>query len=252
MSTTTKILSGKVALVTGASKGIGAGIAEHLAAAGAAVAVNYSSSREGAERVVSRIEAKGGKGVAVKADVAQASEVRKMFAETKKALGAIDILVNNAGIYDGQPLGQITEENFHRHFNLNVLGVILCIQEAMKYFGPQGGTIVNVSSVVSTLSPPGIGVYNATKSALDGLTRTFAKELALKKIRVNSVNPGPVETEGTHAAGLVGEKFDAYAAMTPMGRVGKPDDIAPTVVFLASPDSGWLTGEALYTTGGLR
>jgi 3-oxoacyl-[acyl-carrier protein] reductase len=252
MSTNNKKLSGKVALVTGASKGIGAAIARHLAAEGAAVAINYSTSREGADKVVSEIAAKGGRAVAIKANVAQKAEIEQMFAESKKALGGFDILVNNAGIYDGQPLGEITEENFHRHFNLNVLGLILAIQESLKYFGPAGGSIVNISSVVSTLSPPGIAVYNATKSAVDGLTRSFAKELAGRNIRVNAVNPGPVETEGTHAAGLVGERFEAYAAMTPMKRIGKPDDIAPAVVFLASPDSGWITGESLYTTGGLR
>jgi len=252
MSTNAKKLEGKVALVTGASKGIGAAIAKHLAAEGAAVAVNYSSSREGADRVASDITAHGGKAVVVQADLAQKAEIERMFAQTRKTFGKLDILINNAGIYVGQPIGEITEENFHRHFNLNVLGLILATQEALKYFGPEGGTVVNTSSVVSTLSPPGMAVYNATKAAVDAITRTFAKELAARKIRVNSVNPGPVETEGTHAAGLVGDKFDAYAAMTPMGRIGKPEDIARAVVFLASPDSGWITGETLYAAGGLR
>jgi 3-oxoacyl-[acyl-carrier protein] reductase len=252
MSTNTKKLSGKVALVTGASKGIGAAIAKHLAAEGASVAVNYSSTPQGAERVVSEIGAAGGKAVTIKANMAQKADIERMFAETKKAFGALDILINNAGIYDGQAIGEITEENFHRHFNLNVLGLILATQEALKYFGPEGGSIVNTSSVVSTLSPPGLAVYNATKAAVDSITRTFAKELGSRKIRVNSINPGPVETEGTHAAGLVGDKFASFAAMTPLGRVGQPDDIARAVVFLASPDAGWITGESIYAAGGLR
>jgi len=244
-------LADKVAVVTGASKGIGAAIAKHLAAEGAAVVVNYASSREGADRVVAEIAAKGGKAIAVQADVAKQADIERLFAETKKAFGALDILVNNAGIYVPAPFGQITEESFHRHFNLNVLGLILATQEAVKHFGPDGGSIVNLSSIVSTLSPAGMAVYNATKSAVDGLTRTFAKELGQRKIRVNSVNPGPVETEGTHAAGMV-DQLQAFAAVTPLGRIGQPADIAPVVVFLASPDSGWITGESLYASGGLR
>ena len=251
MSSTMKKLTAKVAIVTGASKGIGASIAKHLAAEGAAVVVNYASSREGAERVVSEIAAQGGKAVAIQANVAKKADIERLFAEAKKTYGALDILINNAGIYDGVPVGQITEEHFHRHFDLNVLGLILATQEALKNFGPEGGSIVNISSVVSTLSPAGMAVYNATKSAVDGLTRTFAKELGSRHIRVNSVNPGPVETEGTRAAGMV-SKFEAFAAITPLGRVGQPDDIAPAVVFLASPDSGWITGETLYVTGGMR
>jgi 3-oxoacyl-[acyl-carrier protein] reductase len=251
MSNRTNKLDGKVAVVTGASKGIGAGIARHLAAEGAAVVVNYSSSREGADRVVAEITSQGGKAKTAQANVALKAEVERLFAETNAAFGQLDILVNNAGIYEFAPVGQITEEHFHKHFNLNVLGLILATQEALKYFGPEGGSIINLSSVVSTLSPAGSSVYNATKSAVDGLTRTFAKELGARKIRVNSVNPGPVETEGTRSAGLVGE-FAAYAAVTPLGRVGQPDDIGPAVVFLASPDSGWITGESLYTAGGLR
>jgi 3-oxoacyl-[acyl-carrier protein] reductase len=188
----------------------------------------------------------------VQGDVARKADIERLFAETKKVFGALDILVNNAGVYELAPVGQITEELFHRHFNLNVLGLILTTQEALKHFGPEGGSIVNTSSVVSTLSPAGNSVYNATKSAVDGLTRTFAKELAPRKIRVNSVNPGPVETEGTHAAGIVESRFQAFAAVTPLGRIGQPEDIAPAVVFLASPDSGWITGESLYVTGGLR
>jgi 3-oxoacyl-[acyl-carrier protein] reductase len=244
-------LTGKIAVVTGASKGIGAAITKHLAAEGATVVVNYSSSKAGADKVVAEITARGGKAMAVKGDVAKKADIDNLFAETKKAFGKLDILVNNAGIYESAPLGQITEDNFHRHFNLNVLGLILTTQEALKHFGVEGGSIVNTSSVVSTLSPAGNAVYNATKSAVDGLTRTFAKELGARKIRVNSVNPGPIETEGTHAAGMV-EKFKAYAAVTPLGRIGQPQDIAPAVVFLASPDSHWIMGESLYVTGGLR
>jgi 3-oxoacyl-[acyl-carrier protein] reductase len=251
MSIRTNKLAGKVAVVTGASKGIGAAIAKHLAAEGAAVVVNYASSREGADRIVTEVAALGGNAVAVQANLAKPEDIERLFVETKKAFGALDILVNNAGIYDGQPIGQITEENFHRHFNLNVLGLILVTQEAIKHFGLAGGSIVNISSVVSTLSPAGMAVYNATKSAVDGLTRTFAKELGPRKIRVNSVNPGPVDTEGTQAAGMADE-FQTYASVTPLGRVGQPADIAPVVVFLASPESGWITGESLYVAGGLR
>lgn len=244
-------LSGKVAVVTGASKGIGAAIAKHLAAAGASVVVNYSSSKADGDKVVAEIVAGGGRAVAVQANVARQADVERLFAETNKAFGRLDILVNNAGIYEGQPLGQITEENFHRQFNLNVLGVILSTQEALKYFGPEGASIVNTSSIVSTLAIPNTSVYNATKAAVDMLTKTFARELGARKIRVNSVNPGPVETEGTHAGGFV-SKFDALAAITPLGRIAQPEDIAPVVTFLTSPDSGWITGEAIYVTGGLR
>jgi 3-oxoacyl-[acyl-carrier protein] reductase len=251
MSNQTNKLAGKVAVVTGASKGIGAAIAKHLAAEGAAVVVNYASSREGADRAVADIAAKGGKAVAVQANVAQQQDIERLFAETKKAFGALDILVNNAGLYELAPIGELTEELFHRHFNLNVLGLILTTQEALKYFGAEGGSIVNISSVVSTLSPAGNSIYNATKSAVDGLTRTFAKELGPRKIRVNSVNPGPVVTEGLHSTGVI-DKIQALASITPLGRIGQPEDIAPVVVFLASPDSGWVTGESLYAAGGLR
>jgi 3-oxoacyl-[acyl-carrier protein] reductase len=250
MSTQSKKLAGKVALVTGASKGIGASIAKHLAAEGASVAVNYSSSPEGAERVVKDIVADGGKAKAIQANVAKKAEIERLFAETNKTFGRLDILINNAGIYQGQPVGEITEENFHKHFDLNVLGLILASQEALKYFGPEGGAIVNISSVVSTLSPPGIAVYSATKSAVDNLTRTFAKELGARKIRVNSVNPGLVETEGTHAGGFIAHS-EGFVAMTPLGRIGQPEDIARVVVFLASPDSGWITGETHLVSGGM-
>ncbi len=244
-------LAGKTAIVTGASKGIGAAIARALAAEGASVAVNYSSSKEAAERVVAGIIATGGKAIAVQGDVSGSADIRSLVAQTVEAFGPIDILVNNAGIYQGAPLGQISEESFHRHFNLNVLGLILVAQEALAHFNPAGGSIINVSSVLSTLSLPGLAVYNATKSAVDGLTRTFAKELAARKIRVNSINPGMVETEGLHATGTIGAA-DSIAATTPLGRIGQPSDIAPPVVFLASEDAGWITGECLYASGGLR
>jgi 3-oxoacyl-[acyl-carrier protein] reductase len=244
-------LSEKVAIVTGASKGIGAGIAKLLAAEGASVAVNYSSSKTDGDKVVAEITAAGGKAVAIQANVSKPADIVRLIDETIAAFGSIDILVNNAGIYEFAPLGEITEEHFHRQFNLNVLGLALCTQEAIKHFPAQGGSIVNIGSVVGTLSPAGSSIYNATKSAVDGLTRTFAKELGPRKIRVNAVNPGPIETEGTHAAGAL-DAFEAYAAVTPLGRVGQPQDIAPAVLFLASPDSGWITGESIYLTGGLR
>lgn len=244
-------LANKVAVVTGASKGIGAAIAKALGAAGASVVVNYASSRSDAERVVDAILAGGSKAIAVQADIGKQADVARLFEETRAAFGGLDILVNNAGMYRGAALADITEELFQRHFNLNVLGVIFATQEAVKLFGPEGGRIVNTSSVVSTLSLPGNGVYNATKSAVDALTRTFAKELGPRKIRVNSVNPGLVETEGVHAAGFI-DHGAQFAAVTPLGRIGQPSDIAPGVVFLCSDDSGWMTGETLYLTGGLR
>jgi len=245
-------LTGKVAVVTGASKGIGAATAKALSAEGAVVVVNYASSRQGADRVVAEINNDGGRAIAVQANVARKEDIERLFAETKKAFGALDILINNAGIYETRPFGEITEDLFHRHFDLNVLCLILATQEAVKYFPKEGGCIINTSSIVSTLSPAGNLVYNTTKSAVDGITRTLAKELGPRNIRVNSINPGPIETEGTHTAGLVGEKFDAYGAITPLGRIGQPEDIAPFVVFLASRDAGWITGESLYITGGLR
>lgn len=250
MSTQSK-LSGKTAIVTGASKGIGASVAKHLAAEGASVIVNYSSSKEAADEVVAEITADGGKAAAVHANMSQSADIERLFAETKALYGQLDILVNNAGVYDFAPLGQITEQHFHKMFNLNVLGLILAMQESLKYFGEVGGSIVNVSSVVATYSPVNSGVYNATKSAVDGLTRTFSKELAPKKIRVNSINPGPIETDGVHAQGLT-DKFREMGAALPLGRVGQPSDIATGVVFLASDDSSWMTGETLYITGGLR
>jgi 3-oxoacyl-[acyl-carrier protein] reductase len=253
MSVNSKKLTGKVAVVTGASKGIGASIAKHLAAEGAAVVVNYSSSAEGANRVVSEITGAGGKAIAVRANVAKKADIERMFAETKKAFGPIDVLVNNAGIYEMSPIEQITEEHFNKHFNLNVLGLILTTQEALKHFGPKGGSVVNTSSIVSTWGLPGGAVYSATKAAVDAVTRSLAKELGSRNIRINSINPGMVETEGTHSAGIIESDFRKHTeSTTPLGRIGQPQDIAPAVVFLASSDSSWITGETLYITGGLR
>jgi 3-oxoacyl-[acyl-carrier protein] reductase len=246
-------LAGKVAVVTGASKGIGASIASHLAAEGASVVVNYSSAKDAAQRVVAEIVGKGGKAIAVGANLAEHSGVQSLFAETKKAFGRLDILVNNAGIYEFAPLEDITPEQFHKHFNLNVLGLLLASQEAVKLFGSSGGSIVNISSVVATVAPAGTAVYSATKAAVDAVTRSLAKELGPRKIRVNSINPGMVETEGVHAAGIADSDFRKQTeAQTPLGRIGQPRDIAPAAVFLASPDSGWITGETLYISGGLR
>ena len=249
----TKKLTGKVAIVTGASKGIGASIAKHLAAEGAAVVVNYSSSPVGAEKVVSEIIELGGRAAAVQANVSKKADIQRLFAEATKAYGAIDILVNNAGIYEMSPLEEVTEEHFHKQFDLNVLGLILTTQEAVKHFGPAGGSVINTSSIVSTWGIPGGSVYIATTGAVDAVTRSLAKELGPRNIRVNSVNPGMVETEGTHAAGIEGSDFQkATKAATPLGRLGQPQDIAPAVVFLASSDSSWITGETLVIAGGFR
>jgi 3-oxoacyl-[acyl-carrier protein] reductase len=246
-------LKGKVAIVTGASKGIGAGIAKAFGAAGASVVVNYASSKEGAERVVAEITKKGGKAVAVQGDVGKAADVKRLFAETKKAFGTLDVLVNNAGVYGFAPLEAVTEEEFQRVFGTNVLGLILATREAAKYFGPEGGSVINIGSVVSTATPPNSVVYTATKGAVDAVTGVLAKELGPKKIRVNSINPGGVETEGTHTGGIVGSDFQKQMiAQTPLGRFGQPEDIAPVAVFLASQASGWLTGEVLKASGGLR
>lgn len=245
-------LKNKVAVVTGASKGIGAAIAKDLAAEGAAVVVNYASSREGAERVVKDITAKGGKAIAVQGDVAKAADVERLFADTQKAFGRLDVLVNNAGVYSFTPLDEVKEAEFHRIFDTNVLGTILATREAAKYLG-EGGTVINIGSVVSRLTPPGSVVYTATKGAVDAVTHVLARELGPKKIRVNSINPGGVETEGFHAAGFAGSDFErAMVAQTPLGRLGQPQDIAPIAVFLASEESGWLTGETLLASGGMR
>jgi len=243
-------LTNKVAVVTGASKGIGSGIARGLAAEGAAVVVNYASSKEGAEKVVAEIEAKGGKAVAVQGDVANAADVERLFAETKRAFGRLDVLVNNAGVYDFAPLDDVTEKQFHRLFDTNVLGTILVTRQAAKYLG-EGGSVINIGSVASTDTPAASAVYSATKAAVSALTGVLAKELGPRKIRVNSINPGPVETEGT--SGAIGSDFmNNLVARTPLGRIGQPEDIAPVAVFLASDESGWLTGETLLASGGLR
>lgn len=246
-------LTNKVAVVTGASKGIGAGIAKGLAAEGAAVVVNYASSKEGAERVVAEIKDKGGKAIAVQGDVGKAADVKRLFTETKKAFGRLDVLVNNAGFYQFAPLEEITEEQFHRQFNTNVLGLLLATQEAAKYFDGEGGNVINIGSVASTLTPPQSAVYSATKGAVDAVTRTLARELGPKNIRVNSINPGVVNTEGVVAQGIIGSDFQKnYQAQTPLGRYAEPEDITPIAVFLASGDSGWLTGEMITASGGLR
>jgi 3-oxoacyl-[acyl-carrier protein] reductase len=248
-----KKLEGRVAVVTGASKGIGASIAKHLAAEGATVVVNYSSSKEGAEHVVSEIVQQGGKAIAVHADVSKKAEIEHLFAETTKAYGRLDILVNNAGIYEFSPIEAVTEDHYRKLFDLNVLGLILTTQEGARHFGPAGGSIINISSIVSSLAPPNASVYSATKAAVDAVTKSLAKELGPRKIRVNSINPGMVETEGFHTAGLTASDMRKQVeAQTPLGRIGRPQDIAPAAVFLASPDSGWLTGETLYITGGFR
>jgi 3-oxoacyl-[acyl-carrier protein] reductase len=246
-------LAGKNALVTGASKGIGASIAKHLAAAGASVVVNYASSKAGADKVVSDIIAAGGKAVAIQGDIAQPAGIQRLLSETKAAVGHLDILVNNAGVYEFAPLEAITAEHFHRQFNINVLGLLLTTQAAVKLFPPSGGSIINIGSVVSSLTPPSSAVYTATKGAVDAITGVLAKELGPKNIRVNALNPGMVETEGSHTAGFIGSDFERHAVtQTPLGRTGQPQDIASIAVFLASDDSGWLTGEELRAGGGMH
>jgi 3-oxoacyl-[acyl-carrier protein] reductase len=250
----TNKLAGKVAVVTGASKGIGAAIAKHLAAEGAAVVVNYSSSKEGADRVVDEITKRGGKAIAVRANVAKKKEVEDLFQAATKAFGGrLDILVNNAGIYEFSPLEEITEEQFHKHFDLNVLGLLLTSQTAARHFGPDGGSIINISSGVTTIAPPNSSVYSGTKGAVDVITRSLAKELGSRRIRVNAINPGMVETEGVRTAGFdKGEFRSQIESRTPLGRIGQPQDIAPAAAFLASSDSAWITGETLLIAGGLR
>jgi 3-oxoacyl-[acyl-carrier protein] reductase len=246
-------LTGKVAVVTGASKGIGAGIAKELAAAGASVVVNYASSKEGADRVVAEIESKGGKAVAVQGDVSKSADVTRLFAEAKTAYGSLDILVNNAGVYQFGALEDVTEDEFHRQFNTNVLGLLLTTQEGVKHFGAEGGSVINIGSTISQLPMPNSSIYTATKSAVDAITHVLSKELADKNIRVNSINPGGVETEGTRTAGVIGSDLEKQLiAQTPLGRIGQPGDIGTIAVFLASPDSGWLTGELLLASGGMR
>jgi 3-oxoacyl-[acyl-carrier protein] reductase len=246
-------LTGKVAVVTGASKGIGAGIALALAEAGAKVVVNYASSKAGADKVVSAITAAGGKAVAVQGDMSKKADVKRLFAETKGAFGRLDVLVNNAGIYRFAAIEAITEAEFHDQFNTNVLGPILAIQEALPLFGAEGGSIINISSIVGSRPLPGASVYSATKSALDGITQALADELGSRKIRVNSISPGLTETEGVQSIGfLEGDIAKQVVATTPLGRLGKPDDIALAVRFLASDDSRWVTGETIRVSGGKK
>jgi 3-oxoacyl-[acyl-carrier protein] reductase len=246
-------LSGKVAVVTGASKGIGAGIAKALAAEGASVVVNYASSREGADRVVSEIVKKDGKAVAVQGDVSKALDIKKIFEETKKAFGSLDILVNNAGVYQFAPLESATEDEFHRQYNTNVLGPILAAQEALKYFSTKGGNIINIGSIAGKSPPPGAVIYSSTKGALDTITKALATELGPRKIRVNSINPGGVDTEGSRSMGMIGSDFEkSMVAETPLGRLGQPDDIAKAVVLIVSDEAAWITGETITVGGGLR
>jgi 3-oxoacyl-[acyl-carrier protein] reductase len=245
-------LAGKVAVVTGASKGIGASIAKQLAAEGASVVVNYASSKEGADKVVNEITGKGGKAIAVQGDVSKQADIDQLFAETKKAYKKVDILVNNAGIYEFAPLEAVTEASFHKIFNLNVLGLLLTTQAAAKQFG-EGASVINIGSAVSSITPPNSAVYTASKGAVDVITGVLAKELGAKKIRVNSINPGIVQTEGTQSAGFIGSDFEkALVSQTPLGRAGQPDDIGAVAVFLASDDSRWLTGGQIIASGGLR
>jgi len=249
----TKKLAGKIAVVTGASKGIGAAIAKTLGAEGASVVVNYSSSKDGATRVVSDITDNGGRAIAVKANLSRKAEIDQLFAETTKAFGQVDILVNNAGIYEFSPLEDVTEEHFHKQFDLNVLGLILATQAAVRQFNPAGGSIINISSVVSTLGVPAAAVYSGTKGAVDAITRSLAKELGPRGIRVNAINPGMVETEGVRAAGIAeSDMRKQVEAQTPLGRIGQPRDIATAALFFASSDSAWLTGETLTIAGGYR
>lgn len=247
-------LTGKVAVVTGASKGIGAGIAKAFAAAGAAVVVNYASDNSGADRVVADIKAKGGKAIAVKADVAKAADVKQLFDATKQAFGKVDVLVNNAGVYRFHAIEDITEDEFHRLFNINVLGTVLATREAVKHFGPGGGSVINVGSNASVeATVPTASVYSATKGAVDTLTRVLAAELGPRKIRVNVIAPGGTETEGVQSLGLIGSDLEkSLVSRTPLGRLGQPEDIARVAVFLASDDSGWMTGERLVAAGGYR
>jgi 3-oxoacyl-[acyl-carrier protein] reductase len=246
-------LSGKIAVVTGSSKGIGAEIARQLAAAGAAVVVNYSSSKDAADRVVADITAQGGKAAALHANIANEAEVQRLFAETREKFGPIDVLVNNAGIYEFAPIEQVTPEHFHKQFDLNVLGLLIATREAVKHFRPTGGSIINISSVVSTGRIENSAVYSATKGAVDALTRSLAKELGPRKIRVNTINPGMIETEGTHAAGITESDLRKDIELqTPLGRIGQPQDIAGVAVFFASDAGAFVTGESLFVSGGQR
>ncbi|MGA2560244.1 MAG: glucose 1-dehydrogenase [Terracidiphilus sp.] len=247
-----KKLQGKVALVTGASKGIGAAIALELAAQGAAVAVNYSGSKAGADKIVEQIKAAGGKAIAVQANLADTESIGPLVAKVTRDLGPITTLVNNAGIYDFSPIEGVTPEHFHKQFNVNVLGLILTTQAALAQFSPDGGSIINIGSVAAK-GVPAASVYSATKGAVDSVTLALSKELGPRKIRVNSLNPGMIETEGAHAAGIMGSDFEKKAAAdTPLGRIGQPDDVATVAAFLASDDSAWLTGQTIQASGGAR
>jgi len=246
-------LNGKVAVVTGASKGIGASIAEHFAAAGAKVVVNYSSSKEGADKVVANIKAKGGEAIAVQANVAKEADIEKLFAATKKAYGKLDVLVNNAGIYEFGPIEAVNADHFHKQFDLNVLGLLLTTKEALNLIGPEGGSIINIGSIVGPMPVQTASVYSATKAAVDAITVSLSKELGPRKIRVNSLNPGMVETEGLHSVGFAESDFrKQIEATTPLGRIAQPADIATAAVFFASDDAGWVTGQTLILAGGQR
>ncbi|WP_031526973.1 SDR family NAD(P)-dependent oxidoreductase [Dyadobacter crusticola] len=246
-------LANKVAVVTGASKGIGAGIAKSLAAAGAAVVVNYASAREGAEKVVAEIVEDGGRAIAVQGNVANEEDVTRLFTEAKQTFGGVDILVNNAGVYQFGAIEDVTAEEFNRQFGTNVLGLLLVTKGAVKSFGENGGSIINIGSTASRITPAGSSIYTASKGAVDSITQVLSKELGPRKIRVNAINPGMVETEGTHTAGFIGSEMQkAMEQTTPLGRIGQPEDIAPVAVFLASDDSRWLTGETILASGGIR
>jgi 3-oxoacyl-[acyl-carrier protein] reductase len=250
MSETGK-LNNKIALVTGASKGIGASIAKHLGAAGATVVVNYASSKSGAEKTVAEIEAAGGTAWAVQGDFSKPEEITRTYAEIKAKHGKLDVLVNNAGVYGFAPLEQTTPEEFHRQFNLNVLGLLLSTKEAVALMGPEGGSVINIGSLVGEMSTPGASIYSATKGAVNSVTVSLSKELGARKIRVNALNPGLVETEGVHSAGFMGSPFEQEVVRTtPLGRIGQPDDIGKVAVFLASDDAGWVTGQLLNAGGG--
>ncbi len=246
-------LNRKVAVVTGASKGIGAGIAKEFAEAGASVVVNYASDKQGADRVVDEITKRGGKAIVIQGNVAKKADVEKLFAEAENAFGKIDIVVNNAGVYEFMPLEEVSEQQFHRMFDTNVLGILLVTQEGLKHFNANGGSIINISSLASSLTPPTGVIYNATKAAVDAITRTLAKELGPRKIRVNSINPGMVVTEGVLAGGYTeGDMRKTFESLTPLGRIGETEDIAPAALFFASDGSAWITGETLVIAGGLR
>ena len=246
-------LQGKVAVVTGASKGIGAGIARALGEAGASVVVNYGSDKTGAETVVADIKAKGGRAIAVKGDVSKAADVKRLFEETRNAFGKLDVLVNNAGVFKFAPIEETSEAEYQRQFGINVLGPLLVTREALPLFGSEGGSVINISSVISRMGIPGSAIYAGTKGALDTITQVLASELGPRKIRVNSINPGMVESEGTHAAGFIGGDFQKnIEAQAPLGRIGQPQDVAKVAVFLASDDAGWLTGERISASGGHR